>query len=128
MYTLFHNLNPMAMLYPQDYERCWFTNRDQHFTRVAEIDASLERIFAVSNHIDTDWTKNAEVIWSASDALRSTSVGDVIVCVQSNATSFSSIQSRPRIARVRLVPLNYYQERAWMVMAHGLKELQEESR
>jgi len=38
----------------------------------------LERAFAATNHIDSPWQRNAEVIYYRSFAERSTSVGDVI--------------------------------------------------
>jgi hypothetical protein len=101
MLNLYHNRDPLAMLLPAIYEPLWFSERDRYFTRVALIGAPLESIFALTNHFDTDWTQNAEIIWHATKQLRSTSIGDVIVSARGQA---------------------------WMVVPEGFKELREACR
>lgn len=64
------------------------------FTMVAIIDApAVGAVFQLSNHIDRPWTENAEVVeLPKGDRLRSTSVGDVIVNIETiNAWTIDDI-------------------------------------
>lgn len=40
---------------------------------------SIDEVFRVTNHIDSEWFKNPEVTWHRSNNERSTSVGDIVV-------------------------------------------------
>jgi hypothetical protein len=83
-YAVYHALDPMQMILC-DATR-WVANRDTHYRHVAEVDipseeGPLNQIFRLTNHFDEAWTRNSEVAWFATDPpVRSTSVGDVIVC------------------------------------------------
>lgn len=52
-----------------------------NFTLVAEVKAdNIEEVFALTNHIDSDWTENEGVTKApGATRFRSTSVGDVVV-------------------------------------------------
>jgi hypothetical protein len=94
-YAIYHANDLHAMIAPQP-ER-WYTDPSRHYTHVADVEAPLAQVFALTNHIDHPWTDNPEVVWHTASPVRSTSVGDVIV----------SLQSR----------------RVWLVMPAGLQEL-----
>ena len=95
-YAVYHANDPHAMVAPQP-ER-WFGDRARHYRHVADVEAPLGRVFALTNHIDRPWTENPEVVWHISATpLRSTSVGDVLVSPKSG--------------------------NAWLVMPPGLQEL-----
>jgi hypothetical protein len=76
---LYHANDIWAMLYPR--EDRWHLDRALHYRHVAEVQAPLERVFALTNHFEgCDWTSHREVVWYATDTpVRSTSVGDVIL-------------------------------------------------
>ena len=49
------------------------------YDRVAIVEAqNRDDVFRIGNHIDSDWTKNPEVIQCFKRPVRSTSVGDVV--------------------------------------------------
>src|SRR5436305_1472794 len=83
-YKVYHANNPLAMVFP--CAESWQADRGSHFTHVATVEAStVEQVFSLTNHGATempDWMDNPEVVWYAVPPLRSTSVGDVIVCLQ----------------------------------------------
>ena len=94
-YAVYHATDLHAMIAPQPEH--WHTDRSLHYTHVADVEAPLEQVFALTNHIDHSWTDNPEVVWHTAAPVRSTSVGDVIVSRQSG--------------------------RAWLVMPFGLQDL-----
>ena len=94
-YAVYHANDLHAMIAPQP-ER-WYTDRSMHYTHVADVEARLSQVFALTNHIDHSWTENPEVVWHTAAPVRSTSVGDVIVSLPSG--------------------------QAWLVMPFGLQEL-----
>jgi hypothetical protein len=94
-YAVYHANDLHAMIAPQP--ECWYTDRSRHYTHVADVKAKLSQVFALTNHIDHPWTDNPEVVWHTASLVRSTSVGDVIVSLQS--------------------------DKAWLVMPFGLQEL-----
>jgi hypothetical protein len=94
-YAVYHANDLHAMIAPQPGH--WHTDRSRHYTHVANVVAPLERVFALTNHIDHSWTDNPEVVWHTAAPVRSTSVGDVIISQESG--------------------------RAWLVMPFGLQEL-----
>src|SRR6266566_7366231 len=95
-YAVYHANDLHEMVTPQATH--WFTDRSRHYTHVADVEAPLEQVFALTNHIDHSWTSNPQVVWYATAApLRSTSVGDVIVSCESG--------------------------QAWLIMPIGLQEL-----
>src|SRR5260370_20815114 len=99
-YAVYHANALHAMVAPQ--ARHWFTDRSRHYTHVADVEAPLAQVFALTNHIDHSWTSNPQVVWHTTAApVRSTSVGDVIVSQQSG--------------------------QAWLVMPAGLQELAAEN-
>jgi len=99
-YAVYHANDLFAMITPQGAH--WYADRSKHYTHVADVVASLEQVFALTNHIDHPWTSNPEVVWhSTVSAVRSTSVGDVIVSQQSG--------------------------QAWLVLSTGLQELSPEN-
>ena len=83
-YTIYHARDLMQMILFDT--TVWMAQRDLQYRRVAEVDIApddgvLERVFWLTNHSDRAWIRNPEVAWFATDApVRSTSVGDVIVC------------------------------------------------
>src|SRR5215472_16062719 len=83
-YEVYHARDLWAMVEPR--EDHWLVNRDLHYRRVALVNPQLEHVLALTNHYDEQgWTRNQEIVWHATDApLRSTSVGDVILCLQTN--------------------------------------------
>ena len=94
--AVYHANDLHAMVAPQATH--WFTDRSRHYTHVADVEAKLSQVFALTNHIDHSWTSNPQVVWHTTAApVRSTSVGDVIVSQQSG--------------------------QAWLVMPAGLQEL-----
>ena len=99
-YAVYHAHDPFAMVAPQAAH--WFREQSRHYTHVADVEAPLEQVFALTNHIDHPWTSNPEVVWhSTAEAVRSTSVGDVIVSQESG--------------------------QAWLVLSTGLQELAPEN-
>ena len=72
-YTLYHAKNPTFGMgdrpkFPDEYDRVAIVETN-----------SLEDVFRLTNHIESDWTGNPEVIVAISMYPRSTSVGDVVV-------------------------------------------------
>jgi len=50
------------------------------FELVAEVEGDdLERAFSATNHIDSDWSENADVQVMTAERCRSTSVGDLVL-------------------------------------------------
>jgi len=95
-YAVYHANDLHAMVVPRAAH--WFRDRSRHYTHVADVEAPLAQVFALTNHIDHSWTSNPQVVWHTTAApVRSTSVGDVIISLQSG--------------------------RAWLVMPIGLLEL-----
>jgi hypothetical protein len=94
-YMVYHANDLHEMVAPQAAH--WFTDRSGHYTHVADVEARLSQVFALTNHIDHSWTSNPQVVWHTTARVRSTSVGDVIVSVESG--------------------------QAWLVMPIGLREL-----
>jgi hypothetical protein len=80
-YAVYHATDLYAMIAPQPEH--WHTDRSRHYTHVADVEAQLEQVFALTNHIDHSWTENLEVVWHTAAPVRSTSVGDVIISQQS---------------------------------------------
>lgn len=56
----------------------WKERRDEYI-KVARVNCTLSQLFTATNHIDTDWRNNPEVVELFGDRHRSTSVGDVAV-------------------------------------------------
>ncbi len=95
-YAVYHANDLFAMVVPEASR--WYEDRSRSYTHVADVEAPLAQVFALTNHIDHPWTSNPQVVWHAITApLRSTSVGDVIVSCDSG--------------------------QAWLVMPMGLQEL-----
>ena len=94
-YAVYHANDLHEMVAPQATH--WLTDRSSHYTHVADVEARLSQVFALTNHIDHSWTDNPEVIWHTTARVRSTSVGDVILSVENG--------------------------QAWLVMPMGLREL-----
>jgi hypothetical protein len=100
-YSVYHALDPMQMV--QHDEAKWYRGRESHYHHIADVEVSVEenplaQVFAFTNHVEYDWTANSAVVWHASmTPLRSTSVGDVVMCKQTG--------------------------QAWMVMPSGFKAL-----
>ena len=94
-YGVYHANDLLAMIAAQPDH--WYTEQCRHYTHVADVKAPLGQVFALTNHIDHSWTDNPEVVWHTAAPVRSTSVGDVIVSLQSG--------------------------QAWLVMPFGLQEL-----
>ena len=95
-YAIYHANDLPALVVPQ--EEHWYIDRPRHYTHVADVAAPLEQVFALTNHIDHPWTNNPAVVCSTSaPPVRSTSVGDVIVSLESG--------------------------QAWLVLPIGLQEL-----
>ena len=78
-FAVYHARDHWAMVEPR--EDRWLVDTILHYRHVAEVQAPLERVFALTNHYDEQsWTSNQGVVWHATDApVRSTSVGDVIL-------------------------------------------------
>ena len=99
-YAVYHANDLFAMVVPEASH--WYEDRFRYYTHVADVEAPLERVFALTNHIDHAWTSNPQVVWHAITApLRSSSVGDVIV--------------------------SYNSGQAWLMMPIGLQELPPEN-
>jgi len=64
------NPNRQRQRFPQDYDK------------VAVVEADdVDQVFSMTNHIEDSWTKNRGVLeLPMGQAVRSTSVGDVVVC------------------------------------------------
>ena len=77
-FAVYHARDPLAMAVPQPSH--WSTDRALHYRHVADVAAPFPQVFERTNHHDSNWTTNPEILWyDASLPLRSTSVGDVIV-------------------------------------------------
>jgi hypothetical protein len=51
----------------------------EEYTKVSLVEAdSVADTFRITNHIDSDWRMNDEVIESYKDRVRSTSIGDIV--------------------------------------------------
>jgi hypothetical protein len=97
-YAVFHAHDLRTMMRPQARAATWYTDRPRAYTHVADVEARLSQVFQLTNHIDHAWTSNPQVVWAAAGRpLRSTSVGDILLCHQDG--------------------------RAWLVMPVGLEEL-----
>lgn len=95
-YAVYHANDLLVMVLPQP--KWWHEDRERNYMHIADVSAPLERVFALTNHVDHSWTSNPEVVWYATRLpLRSTSVGDVIV--------------------------SYTTGQAWLVMPIGLQEM-----
>jgi len=96
-YAVYHANDIWAMVEPKADR--WQLDSAGHYRYVADVDAPLERVFALTNHYEEDsWTTHQEVVWHATDApVRSTSVGDVIVSRETG--------------------------QAWLVLPFGLREI-----
>ena len=95
-YAVYHANDLFAMALPEASH--WYEDRSRYYTHVADVEASLAQVFALTNHIDHSWTSNPQVVWHLTAVpLRSTSVGDVIVSYESG--------------------------QAWLIMPIGLQEL-----
>ncbi len=95
-YAVYHANDLFAL--PMLQASHWHEDRSRSYTHVADVEAPLKQVFALTNHINHSWTSNPQVVWHATAApLRSTSVGDVIVSCESG--------------------------QAWLVMPIGLQEL-----
>ena len=95
-FAVYHAADPLALALPQPSH--WSTDRAGHYRHVADVLAPFGQVFALTNHVDHDWTDNPEVTWHDDGSpLRSTSVGDVIV--------------------------SYETGQAWMVMPTGFQPL-----
>ena len=98
-YAVYHARDIWAMLSPR--EDLWLLNPALHFRPVAQVQADgLERVFVLTNHQEESWTSHQEITWHATDAaVRSTSIGDVIVATQTGQvwlvmpSGFSEISS-----------------------------------
>ena len=71
-FEVYHALHPTFGFgkkpkFPQEYEKIAIVETD-----------SIDDVFRLTNHIDSDWTYNNEVKWTKSGGMRSTSVGDVV--------------------------------------------------
>ena len=97
-FAVYHANDLHAMIAPQADH--WLTDRSRHYTHVADVEAPLGQVFALTNHIDRPWTDNPEVVWHTAAQVRSTSVGDVILSGENG--------------------------QAWLVMPAGLQELKPE--
>jgi hypothetical protein len=75
VFQVWHDDSPRFRATHEDAMR-WPTG----FTHVADVlTTQVEAVFELTNHIDSDWTKNAEVTLLVPNRVRSTSVGDVVV-------------------------------------------------
>jgi hypothetical protein len=79
-YSIWHAKNPTFGFgekpkFPEEYENVALIGAD-----------SIDDVFRITNHIDSDWRMNPEVFESFKDRVRSTSVGDVVV--DEEGTSF----------------------------------------
>jgi len=77
-YLVYHRTTPTF----RDLDAAARAAFPQGFTLVAAVNADAPgHVFQLTNHIDHDWTTNAEVAIPAeiTGGLRSTSVGDVVV-------------------------------------------------
>ncbi len=64
---------------PQKAIARWLNNHEQ-YRKVADVEASsLEEVWDITQNVNDAWTKSPRVVWSKSQEVRSTSVGDVIV-------------------------------------------------
>ena len=81
-FAVYHATDPLTMALPPATLSHWWSNqRETHYRHVADVAASFADLFALTNHIDADWTQHPEVVWHTAPPLRSTSVGDVFVCI-----------------------------------------------
>lgn len=75
-FALWHRDNPVFL----DNIQRTLLEFPHGFTCVAYVETNhVGAVFALTNHIDSDWTTNPEVTLVVKGGLRSTSVGDVIV-------------------------------------------------
>jgi len=95
-YAVYHANDLFAI--PMVQASHWHEDRFRYYTHVADVEAPLEQVFALTNHIGHSWTSNPQVVWYSTVApLRSSSVADVLV--------------------------SYANGQAWLVMPIGLQEL-----
>lgn len=66
-----------APCFPDDYEKV--ADVTTAYPEMDEKLLGLELVFGLTQNKDASWAENKDVVWSKSDRLRSTSVGDVIV-------------------------------------------------
>lgn len=87
-YQVYHAAALFQMLLPDPLN--WLVDRSG-YRHVADVECRpeeqpLDAVFSQTNHSEGDWTTNPAVVWINADLLplRSTSVGDVIVDVESS--------------------------------------------
>jgi hypothetical protein len=80
-YEIHHANDIFAMVFPSAEH--WLEDRAEHFTHVADVEAPLERLFALTQHTDEGgWPNHPEVAWHRHMLVRSTSVGDMFLCTE----------------------------------------------
>lgn len=97
-FTVYHATDIMQMVTPQVTR--WQARLTHHYALVAHVRVEdreedtlpvipgdlLDTVFALTNHVEHNWTNNPAVFWHACGEQRSTSVGDVIVeCLSDRA-------------------------------------------
>jgi hypothetical protein len=66
-------------MHPENAIARWLNNHET-YRKVAEVEASsLEDVWRITQNVNLAWTKNPHVVWSKSQEVRSTAVGDVLV-------------------------------------------------
>jgi hypothetical protein len=66
-------------VHPETAIARWLNNHEKYI-KVAEVEASsLDDVWGITQNVNHVWTKSPRVVWSKSQELRSTSVGDVII-------------------------------------------------
>jgi hypothetical protein len=71
-YIVWHAKESMFLKQPQTFVQ-------DEYDRVAVVECpSVDDVFRATNHIDSDWTQNPEVVCKIGNRHRSTSVGDVV--------------------------------------------------
>jgi hypothetical protein len=76
-FSVYHKINPTFFATPSDYAQF-----PVGYELVARVETEhVGNVFALTNHIHSDWTENEGVTVVGDSRKRSTSVGDVIVAV-----------------------------------------------
>ena len=82
-FEVWHFITPEQIgegyLHPEKAIARWLNNHESYI-KVAEVQASsLDDVWGITQNVNDSWTKSPGVVWSKSQEVRSTSVGDVIV-------------------------------------------------
>jgi hypothetical protein len=120
LYAVFHANDLMTRTQP-DHE--WWSakqNGDHRYQLVAIVEAPLEEVFQLTNHIDHAWWDNPQILWSPVTGQRE-AANDMIALFPPSLLA----EQQPRSTSTGDIIVACQTKRAWLVMPVGFQEIQE---